>query len=89
MLIGIGVAAGSTALITFIIVLTDPYNTGKALTWLSGSTYGRTLPQVIPVAVVLLLVTPVLVRARRDLDLLALDEDTPRVLGIRLDAAPG
>jgi len=66
------------------VVLTDPYNAVKALTWLSGSTYGRTLQQVVPVAVVLLLVAPVVVRARRDLDLLALDDDTPQVLGIRL-----
>jgi ferric hydroxamate transport system permease protein len=83
-LIGIGVSAGSTALITVIVVLTDPYNAIKALTWLSGSTYGRTLPQVLPVAVVLLLVIPVLVRSRRDLDLLTLDDDTPQVLGLRL-----
>jgi ferric hydroxamate transport system permease protein len=83
-LIGIGVSAGSTALITVIVVLTDPYNAIKALTWLSGSTYGRTLPQVLPVAVVLLLVIPLLVRSRRDLDLLTLDDDTPQVLGLRL-----
>ncbi|MDQ4085632.1 MAG: iron ABC transporter permease [Actinomycetota bacterium] len=83
-LIGIGVSAGSTALITVIVVLTDPYNSVKALTWLSGSTYGRTLPQVLPVAAALLLAVPVLVRSRRDLDLLALDEDTPQVLGLRL-----
>ncbi|MGH3315814.1 MAG: iron ABC transporter permease, partial [Nocardioidaceae bacterium] len=83
-LIGIGVSAGSTALITLIVVLTDPYNAIKALTWLSGSTYGRTLPQVLPVAAVLLLVIPILVRSRRDLDLLTLDDDTPQVLGLRL-----
>jgi iron complex transport system permease protein len=83
-LIGIGVSAGSTALITVIVVLTDPYNSIKALTWLSGSTYGRTLPQVLPVAVALLLVVPLLVHARRDLNLLALDDDTPQVLGVRL-----
>ncbi|MGH3356225.1 MAG: iron ABC transporter permease [Nocardioidaceae bacterium] len=83
-LIGIGVSAGSTALITVIVVLTDPYNSIKALTWLSGSTYGRTLPQVLPVAVALLLSAPVLLRSRRDLDLLALDDDTPQVLGLRL-----
>lgn len=83
-LIGIGVSAGATALITVIVVLTDPYNSIKALTWLSGSTYGRTLPQVLPVAVALLLAAPVLVRSRRDLDLLSLDDDTPQVLGVRL-----
>jgi ferric hydroxamate transport system permease protein len=83
-LIGIGVSAGSTALITVIVVLTDPYNSVKALTWLSGSTYGRTLPQMLPVVAALLLVLPLLVRSRRDLDLVTLDEDTPQVLGLRL-----
>ncbi|MCA2218319.1 iron ABC transporter permease [Jidongwangia harbinensis] len=84
-LIGIGVWQGCTALITFIIVASDPWNTGKALTWLSGSTYGRTATQVLPVALALLLFLPVVVAARRELDLLALDEDTPRVLGVRLE----
>ena len=68
-----------------MIVLTDPWNIAKALTWLSGSTYGRTLPQVVPVAVALLLAAPLLWRARRELDLLAVDDDTPRVVGVRLD----
>jgi ferric hydroxamate transport system permease protein len=84
-LIGIGMQAGLYAVITFIILVTDPYNTGKALTWLSGSTYGRTPAQVVPVAVAIVVLTPVLVWARRELDLLALDEDTPRVLGVRLE----
>jgi iron complex transport system permease protein len=54
-LIGVGVAAAADALIAVVIVLTDPWSIAKALTWLSGSTYGRTLPQVVPVAVTLLL----------------------------------
>nr|WP_275580930.1 iron chelate uptake ABC transporter family permease subunit [Natronosporangium hydrolyticum] len=68
-----------------IVVAYDPWNTGKALTWLSGSTYGRTAGQVAPVAIALLLLTPVVASARRELDLLTLDEDTPRVLGVRLE----
>ncbi|MGH8882590.1 MAG: iron chelate uptake ABC transporter family permease subunit, partial [Stackebrandtia sp.] len=84
-LIGVGMSAGVMALVTFIIVYTDPYNSGKALTWLSGSTYGRTIEQLIPVGVVLLVVTPLIFTARREMDLLALDEDTPRVLGVRLE----
>ena len=84
-LIGIGVSAAATALITLIIVATDPWNTTKALTWLSGSTYGRTLGQVVPVASALLVITPVLVVAARRLDVLALDDDTPRVLGMGLE----
>ncbi|WDZ86521.1 iron ABC transporter permease [Micromonospora cathayae] len=84
-LIGFGVWQGGTAIITFIIVSSDPWNTGKALTWLSGSTYGRTGPQVLPVAIALLLAVPAVIAARRELDLLALDDDTPRVLGVRLE----
>ncbi|HEX2298754.1 MAG TPA: iron chelate uptake ABC transporter family permease subunit, partial [Pseudonocardiaceae bacterium] len=78
-LIGVGVCYGALAVISFIIVYTDPFNTTKALTWLSGSTYGRTLSQVIPVAVAVLAAIPLLLGSRRELDLLALDDDTPRV----------
>lgn len=84
-LIGIGVWAGAMAVITFIIVLADPWNLALALTWLSGSTYGRTLPQVVPVLVALLVLVPAVTLARRDLDLMTLDDDTPRVLGVRLE----
>jgi iron complex transport system permease protein len=84
-LIGIGVWAGGMAISTFIIVSSDPWNSAKALTWLSGSTYGRTPAQVLPVAIALLVLVPVISLARRELDLLSLDEDTPRVLGVRLE----
>jgi iron complex transport system permease protein len=86
-LIGVGVAAAADALITVVIVLTDPWSIAKALTWLSGSTYGRTLPLVAPVALTLVLAVPLLWRAHRTLDLLAVDDDTPRVVGVRLDRA--
>ncbi|MGC4892380.1 iron ABC transporter permease [Micromonospora sp. DT31] len=86
-LIGFAVWQGGTAIITFIVVSSDPWNTGKALTWLSGSTYGRTGPQVLPVAIALLLALPAVAAVRRELDLLALDDDTPRVLGVRLEPA--
>ncbi|MFI1023481.1 iron ABC transporter permease [Streptomyces olivaceus] len=86
-LVGIGVASGTAALISLLIVLTDPFNANKALTWLSGSTYGRTMPDVLPVALALLAGLGVAVARRTELDLLSLDEDTPRLLGLRL--APG
>jgi ferric hydroxamate transport system permease protein len=66
-------------------VLADPWNLALALTWLSGSTYGRTLPQVLPVAAGLLVSVPLALHLRRDLDLIAIDDDTPRVLGVRLE----
>ncbi|MFJ1616146.1 iron ABC transporter permease [Streptomyces sp. NPDC087849] len=83
-LIGIGVSAGAAALVSLLIVLTDPHNGTKALVWLSGSTYGRTFPEVLPVLAALAVSLPVLAVMRRDLDLVGLDGDTPRLLGIRL-----
>ncbi|MFF3503681.1 iron ABC transporter permease [Streptomyces sp. NPDC003247] len=83
-LVGVGVAAGTTALISLLIVLTDPFNATKALTWLSGSTYGRTLPDVAPVALVLALGLAVAVARRTELDLVSLNGDTPRLLGLSL-----
>ncbi|GAA1592278.1 siderophore ABC transporter permease CdtC [Kribbella sancticallisti] len=84
-LIGVGVSSATTAIITFVIVYTDPWNISLAMTWLSGSTYGRTLPQVVPVALALLVLTPVIVLARQEMDLLSLDDDVPRILGVRLE----
>ncbi|MEV0614476.1 iron ABC transporter permease [Nonomuraea sp. NPDC050404] len=84
-LIGLGVQSACTSIIILIIVLSDPWNTAKALTWLSGSTYGRVPAQLIPVALALLIVVPLLAWLRRDLDLLSLDEDTPRILGVPLE----
>ncbi|MFC5823622.1 iron ABC transporter permease [Nonomuraea insulae] len=84
-LIGVAVQAACTAITVLIIVLSDPWNTAKALTWLSGSTYGRVPEQLIPVALALVVVVPLLVWLRRDLDLLSLDEDTPRILGVPLE----
>lgn len=83
-LIGVGVSYGALSLITVLIVQTDPFNETKALTWLSGSTYGRTFGQLVPVGIALVLAAVLLARAREELDLMALDDDAPRVLGIAL-----
>ena len=52
---------------------------------LSGSTYGRSCDQVVPVAIALLIALPLALIVRRELDLLALDEDTPRLIGVSLE----
>ncbi|SDB89945.1 iron complex transport system permease protein [Sanguibacter gelidistatuariae] len=85
-LIGIGCGYGISAVTTFLLLRADPWNTPRILTWLSGTTYGRTLPDVLPVAVGLLVAVPVLFGMRRQLDLMAIDEDTPRILGVRVES---
>ncbi|OKK13449.1 iron ABC transporter permease [Streptomyces sp. CB02400] len=84
-LIGIGMGYGLASVTTFLLLRADPYNTPRIFTWLSGTTYGRTLPDVVPVAVALALALPVLLFLRGRLDLLAVDEDTPRVVGVRVE----
>ncbi|MFD4866652.1 iron ABC transporter permease [Streptomyces sp. NPDC058412] len=83
-LVGFGIATATAALVSLLIILTDPFNATKALTWLSGSTYGRTLPDVVPLAAVLAVGLAVAVVRRTELDLVSLDEDTPRLLGMNL-----
>lgn len=84
-LIGIGMGYGLSAVTTFLLLRADPYNTPRIFTWLSGTTYGRTFPDVVPVAVALALALPVLLFMRGRLDLLAVDEDTPRIVGVRVE----
>ncbi|MFE2452667.1 iron ABC transporter permease [[Kitasatospora] papulosa] len=86
-LIGIGCGYGLSSVTTFLLLRADPYNTPRIFTWLSGTTYGRTLPDVVPVAVALALALPALLAMRRQLDLLAVDEDTPRIVGVRVERA--
>lgn len=40
-LVGIGISVGLESLISLVIITTDPWNLTKSITWLAGSTYGR------------------------------------------------
>ncbi|MDI5978837.1 iron ABC transporter permease [Amycolatopsis magusensis] len=86
-LIGYGMQVATQALVTLLITISDPWNEAKALTWLGGSTYGRSFAHLVPMALAILLVVPLLVRARGELDLLSLDDETPRVLGVPVPRA--
>jgi iron complex transport system permease protein len=70
-LVGIGCGYALNAVTTFLLLRSDPWETPRILTWLSGTTYGRSFADVLPVAA--------------GLDLLAVDDDTPRILGVRLE----
>ncbi|WP_320068442.1 iron ABC transporter permease [Micromonospora sp. RTGN7] len=87
LLVGIGCGYALSNISTFLLLRADPWDTPRILTWLSGTTYGRSFADVLPVALVLLLATPVVLGMRRQLDLLAIDEDTPRIFGVRRDGA--
>ncbi|WP_395727138.1 iron ABC transporter permease [Nakamurella sp.] len=84
-LVGIGVWYGASAVTTLLLLRTNAWDTPRIYTWLSGTTYGRTFEQILPVAIALAVGLPLALLLRRELDLLALDEDTPRLVGVRLE----
>lgn len=84
-LMGIGVSYGATALTTYALLRANPWDTPTIYTWLSGTTYGRAWEQVIPVVIVLVIALPAAIAARREADVLSIDEDTPRLVGIGLE----
>jgi iron complex transport system permease protein len=86
-LVGVGFAICSEAVVTMVIVATDPFNQTKALTWLSGSTYGRTFDHLVPLGVGCLVLVPLVLAASRQLDLLSVDNDLPVVLGLPVPQA--
>lgn len=86
-LVGVGTGAGAGALTTLILVRTDPWNQNRAITWLGGSTFGAGPAQLLPMLVALTVAAVALTRTHRDLDLVQMDDTTPRVLGVALDAS--
>jgi len=86
-LIGIGTSAGLSALTGALLVRADSWDVQGALTWLAGSTYGRTWSHLVAPAIAVAVGLPVLLALRRQTDLLAVDDDLPRSVGIRLEPA--
>lgn len=83
-LVGLGTGAAASAVTTLLLVRTDPWNQNRAITWLGGSTFGAGAPQLVPMAVALAIGVLVVARTHRDLDLVQVDDVTPRVLGVDL-----
>jgi ABC-type Fe3+-siderophore transport system permease subunit len=84
-LVGVGVASLAASVTALILVRANPWDTPAFFTWLSGSTYDRQWAQVLPVLVALVIALPLVWFAHRELDLLSLDDDTPRLVGIRIE----
>lgn len=81
-LVGLGVGAIAAAGTSLLLVATDPWNQARAITWLGGSTFGATWGQQVPMVIALALAVVVLAACRHDLDLIQLDDLSPRILGI-------
>ncbi|TLP75850.1 iron ABC transporter permease [Nesterenkonia sphaerica] len=83
-LVGIGVMTAAQAVSQLLISTTSPHRQAMAISFLGGSTFGATWSDLAPILLALVLAVPVVVLIRRELDIISIDDLTPRVLGIRL-----
>jgi iron complex transport system permease protein len=88
-LIGIGFAAVAQALTTLMVVWGQIDQVQQAYIWLSGSVYGRGWEHVRTVAVWLAILGPLALLNARQLNTLALGDETATGLGLRIEIQRG
>ncbi|MDQ8046546.1 MAG: iron chelate uptake ABC transporter family permease subunit [Solirubrobacteraceae bacterium] len=84
-LIGIGISALLAALTTFVLARIDLSAAQGARLWLTGSLNGRGWEFVVPLAVALVVLGPLVVALARPLAMLELGDDAARGLGVSVD----
>ncbi|EON24559.1 MULTISPECIES: FecCD family ABC transporter permease [Nocardioides] len=80
--VGVGIAAAGTSLVSWLLTLGDVMVVGPALAWLSGSLHAVTWPAVAGVGLTIAVVLPFLLAWTRRLDVLVLGDDAAGGLGI-------
>lgn len=86
-LIGIGVHAMLTGVISWLLVVGDVIDTGRALVWINGSLNGRGWEHAAPMGLALLVLLPAALLLTFALGALQLSDDTARALGLRVNGA--
>ncbi|WP_164700002.1 iron chelate uptake ABC transporter family permease subunit [Modestobacter sp. KNN46-3] len=84
-LIGIGVAAMSKSITSYVLSKAGAWDFAEALRWLTGSLNGSTWEATVPALVALLVFGPVLLGQTRNLSALQLGDDTASALGVRVE----
>ncbi|AZN43520.1 FecCD family ABC transporter permease [Paenibacillus albus] len=84
-LVGIGLDAMFGSLITYLLKIGAEYDIPSAFRWLSGSLNGSQLDELPPLAITVLVCTPILVLMGKRLSLLELGEQSASTLGIHTD----
>nr|WP_231366389.1 iron chelate uptake ABC transporter family permease subunit [Zhihengliuella flava] len=83
-LIGIGVAAMAESLTTYVLSKADAWDLQEAMRWLTGSLNGAGWEQVLPVAVALGVLGPILLAQSAPLRMMSLGDDTAAGLGVNV-----
>ncbi|NEK60317.1 iron chelate uptake ABC transporter family permease subunit [Geodermatophilus sabuli] len=84
-LIGIGIAAMSKSITSYVLSKAGAWDFAEALRWLTGSLNGTTWGATVPALLALVVLGPLLLVLTRDLSGLQLGDDTASALGIRVE----
>ncbi|GAB3893191.1 iron chelate uptake ABC transporter family permease subunit [Kibdelosporangium lantanae] len=84
-LIGIGVAAVLSSVVSYMITRADVKEAQSALVWLTGSLTARTWTDVTPLAVILAVVVPLVLLLARSLLALQFGDDVATGLGVSVE----
>ncbi|WP_431783686.1 FecCD family ABC transporter permease [Streptomyces chumphonensis] len=87
LLVGVGVNAALTSVLSWLLVKADIVDAGRALIWLNGSLNGTNWDIAAPAAWALTLLLPAALLLSLQFGALAFDEDTARGLGVRMTGA--
>ncbi|MDC9824338.1 iron chelate uptake ABC transporter family permease subunit [Devosia sp. ZB163] len=84
-LIGIGMSAIAGAVVSYLFTRARIFDVQEALAWLTGSLNGASFEHLAPLALALLVLTPVAAVLWRSLNALQLGDDTAKALGTRVE----
>ena len=86
-LVGIGVGAMLSALVSWLLVRARIWDAQEAAVWLNGSINGRGWEQAMPLFWALVILLPAAMIASRTLRAMQLGDDSAKSLGVRLQLA--
>jgi iron complex transport system permease protein len=84
-LIGIGIAAMLDSLTAYVLSKAAQWDLQEASRWLTGSLNGARWSEVVPVAIALAVLAPVLLTQSRNLSTSQLGDDAASALGVRVE----
>ncbi|WOC11398.1 FecCD family ABC transporter permease [Gordonia sp. MP11Mi] len=84
-LIGIGVAAMLSSVVSYVLARAADWDIANALRWITGSLAEPTWDKVVPLLVVAAVVVPLMLFESRDMDVLRLGDDTAAGMGVGVE----
>lgn len=83
-LIGIGIASMLDAVVTYVLARSASWDLSTAMRWLTGSVNDASWSMIVPLALAVLVLAPVLLHQGRNLRLTRLGDDTASALGVNV-----